>query len=86
MAPHRDSHSAIVTLELRAAGLCIPLAQVAHDFAIPVESIDLPPCDGEVLMTIDGELRRMPVRLHEGGQAGRRRIAISKSVNMISSR
>ncbi len=76
------SHSALVTLELRAAGLCVPLAQVAHNFAIPVESVDLPPCEAEILMTVDGELTRMPVSLHEGGQAGRRRIALSKAVDL----
>ena len=73
-----NSHSALVTLELRAAGLCVPLAQVAHDFAIPLESVDLPPCEGEILMTVDGELTRMSVALHEGGQIGRRRIPLSK--------
>lgn len=85
MIASMTSHSALVTLELRAAGLCIPLAQVAHNFAIPVESVDLPPCEAEILMTVDGELTRMPVLLHEGGQAGRRRIALSKAADMISS-
>ena len=73
------SNSALVTLELRAAGLCVPLAQAAHDFAIPVESVDLPPCEAEIVMTVDGKSTRLPVYLHEGGQAGRRRIALSKS-------
>ena len=73
------SHSALVTLELHAAGKCIPLAQIAHDFAIPVEPIDLPPCEAEILMTIDGRPTRMPVSLHEGGQASKRRIALSKA-------
>ena len=73
-----NSHSAFVTLELRAAGLCVPLAQVGHDFAIPLESVDLPPCEGEILMTVDGELTRTSVTLHEGGQIRRRRIPLSK--------
>ena len=72
------SHSAHVTLELRAAGQSVPLAQVAHDFAIPILSVDLPPCEGEILMTVDGEMTRMPVALREGGKADRRRIVLSK--------
>ena len=43
-----------------------------------MESVDLPPCEAEIVMTVDGEHTRMPVLLHEGGQAGRRRIALSK--------
>ena len=37
------SHSAVVTLVLRAAGKCVPLAQLAHNFAILVDSVDLRP-------------------------------------------
>ena len=73
------SHSAVVTLELRAAGKCVPLAQLAHDFAIPVQSVDLPPCEAEILMTVDGNPTLMRVSLHEGSQVDRRRIALSKA-------
>ena len=73
------SHSAVVTLELRAAGRCIPLAQLAHDFAIPVDSVELPPCEAEILMTVDGKPTLMRVLLHEGAQVGRRRIALSNA-------
>ena len=75
------SHSAVVTLELRAAGRCIPLAQLAHDFAIPVDSVELPPCEAEILMTVDGEPTLMRVSLPEGGQVGRRRIPLSKAAD-----
>ena len=75
------SHSSLVTLELFAAGRRIPLAQVAHDYAIPVESVDLPPCEAEIVMTVDGETTRMPVLLPNGGWIGLRRIALSKAVN-----
>ena len=73
------SHSALVTLDLHAVGRCIPLSQVAHDFAIPVEPVELPPCDAEILMTVDGELTRMPVSLREGGHVDRRRIPLSNA-------
>ena len=77
------SHSALVTLELRAVGQCISLAQMAHDFVIPVEPVDLPPCEAEILMTIDGTPTLMSVSLHEGSQTGRRRIALSKAADII---
>jgi hypothetical protein len=77
------SHSARVTLELRAAGQRIPLAQMAHDFVIPVESVELPPCEAEILMTIDGKPTQMRVSLHEGSKIGRRRIALSKAADTI---
>lgn len=73
-----NSHSSLVTLELFAAGLRIPLSQIAHDFAIPVEAVDLPACEGEILMIVDGERTVMPVALREGGQASQRRIKLSK--------
>ena len=71
------SHSAVVTLELRIAGKCVPLAQVAHNFAIPVEPIDLPAGEAEVVMTVDSVITRMPVFLRSGGQARSRRIELS---------
>ena len=71
------SHSSVVTLELRAGSLRVPLAQVAHNFAIPREAIELPPCDAEILMTIDGNLTRMPVRLRNGSSTSQRRIDLS---------
>ena len=77
------SHSALVTLELRAVGQCISLTQMAHDFVIPVEPVDLPPCEAEILMTIDGTPTLMRVSLHEDSQTGRRRIALSKAADII---
>ena len=71
------SHSAVVTMELRAGDLRVPLAQLAHNFAIPVEPVDLPPCEAEVLMTVDGETTRIPVFLREGIHSDRRRIKLS---------
>ena len=77
MIAPKNSHSSLVSLELFAAGLRIPLSQVAHDFAIPVEAVDVPACEGEVLMTVDGVQTVMLVALREGGQATQRRIKLS---------
>lgn len=72
------SRSATVDLQLHANGQVIPLAQVAHDFAIPTEPVDLPACEAEIVMTVDGEVTRMPVHLRDGAMDDVRRIALSR--------
>jgi hypothetical protein len=78
MIAPRKSHSAAVTMELRAGGVCVPLAQLGQDFAIPAEAADLPPCQAEIVLTVDGQTTRMPVFLREGVHADRRRIALER--------
>ena len=72
------SHSAFVTLELIWGDRRIPLAQAAHDFAILVDSTELPPGEAEIEMTVDGSIVRMPVFLPNGCDLGRKRFSISK--------
>jgi len=77
MLKSATGHSAIVTMELRTNGECIRLAQLGPDFAIPVDAVDLPPGDGEVVMSVDGEVTRMPVSLSEGSSRSRLRIPLA---------
>lgn len=70
------SHSARVTLEFRSGSTRVPLAQLALDFAIAAEPIELPPCSGEILMTVDGAETRMPVRLPDGIGTAQRRFVL----------
>ncbi|MDB5386473.1 MAG: hypothetical protein JWM11_2119 [Planctomycetaceae bacterium] len=72
------SHSAIVTMELYAGNVRVPLAQLGPDFAIPVEAVELQPCEAEIVMTIDGVMTRMRVFLQDGMTADRRRVPLSK--------
>jgi len=72
-------HSAQVTLELVIGDRRIPLAQAAHDFAIVAEPTAFPPCDGEIVMTVDGQIDRMPVHLPSGCFIENRRFAIGQN-------
>ena len=73
-----SGHSAFITLELIFGDRRIPLAQAAHDFAILVDSTELPPGEGEIVMTVDGKTVRMPVFLPNGCDLSRKRFSISK--------
>lgn len=58
--------SADVQLELRAAGRSCELAAIGpHEITLR-EPIDLPPCDAEIVMTVDGEPTHWKVRLVNG--------------------
>lgn len=70
IAPMRNSHSALVAMELRAGDVCVPVAQLAHDFAILAEPVDLPPGEAEILLTVDGQTTRLPVFLPNGARSG----------------
>ena len=72
-------HSAQVTLELVIGDRRIPLVQAAHDFAIVAEPTAFSPCDGEIVMTVDGQIDRMPVHLPSGCFIENRRFAIGQN-------
>jgi hypothetical protein len=65
-----------VTLDLIFQGQRIPLAQVAHNFAILQEPMDLPSGEGEIVMSIDGSVTRIPISLPVGCQAPTKRFPI----------
>jgi hypothetical protein len=76
MSAPKTCHSATVTLTLVIEDREIPLSQAAHDFAIVRDFVELPPCDAELEMVIDGHVDRVSVRLPQGCRAGERRIQI----------
>ena len=59
-------YSSDVRLWLTVADQMYPLAQIWHDHIIFRNAVELPPCEGEVLMTVDGRPRRWRVRLEDG--------------------
>jgi hypothetical protein len=71
-------HSANVRLELHLNGQVLPIAQLGPDFLVLRESIDHPPVDAEIAMSIDGHESRWPVRLDQGLSAAQRRAPISR--------
>lgn len=71
------SHSATVTLELRTDSVRIPLSQLACDFAIVAKPTQLDPCEGEIVMSINGKSEHLPVFLPVGCLATIQRFPIS---------
>jgi hypothetical protein len=53
MSAPKGSHSAVVMLTLAISDREIALFEAAHDFAILSDSVELTPCDAELLTRID---------------------------------
>ncbi len=81
MIASNGSHSALVTMELHAEGRIVRLTQLGGDFAIPAEAVDLPPGPGEVVVSIDGRISRMPVHLTSGASSAMDRITLQTPRN-----
>jgi hypothetical protein len=54
----------------------ITLAQAGSTFVIPVEAIDLPPCDAQIVVIVDGRVHRRKVKLAYGLSKHRREAMI----------
>ncbi|MEQ1824306.1 MAG: hypothetical protein ABL921_00075 [Pirellula sp.] len=61
----------------------IPLSQLTLGFAICAKPVELAPCAGEILMTIDGSETRMSVLLPDGIQQAQLRFEL-RSCETIS--
>lgn len=59
-------YSAEVRLYLETSKGTFSLAQIGPNDVIFAKPVDLPPCDAEVVMSIDGTVTRWPVRLANG--------------------
>jgi hypothetical protein len=65
-------------MELHLNGHVLPIAQLGPDFLILANSVDHPPAEGEIAVSIDGHARRWPVRLDDGISATARQTRISR--------
>lgn len=67
---HRDSsrYSSSVSLNLRVNRERLPLSQVGPGYAILRKAIELPPCNAELVVCVDGKTRTSFVRLVDGAQ------------------
>lgn len=72
----RRIHSADVRLELVAEGRSIPLAKIGPETVFATAPVDLPPCDAQVIMSVDGRVEQWNVRLSRGADPRERTIAI----------
>lgn len=64
--PTCECVSAELRLELRASGQVYDLASIGPNQFIPRQPLDLPSCDAEVVMFVDGSGFLWPVRLPNG--------------------
>ena len=69
----QQHHSAEVRLFPEANHGTYRLAPIGPDDIIFAEAVDLPPCDGEVVMLVDGRETRWQVSLAEGASRERRK-------------
>lgn len=59
-------HSADIRIELNINGFVLNVAQLGPDFITLRDAPDHPPAEGEIVMSIDGKVRRWTVFLPDG--------------------
>jgi hypothetical protein len=72
-------HSAEVKMHLVVDGQKLPIAQLGPDFLILRKTVDHPPADAILFVSIDGKVREWEIRLPDGILVGSRRVAIGKA-------
>jgi hypothetical protein len=83
---NRTCHSAEVRMKLRIGGHDLPIAQLGPDFLILKSPTDHPPAEGEITMSIDGDISCWPVHLNEGISVSQRRTKISRGSQVNESK
>jgi hypothetical protein len=66
MAAMSPGYSADVRLSLVVGDRSFDVGQVGPEDLVLREPVTLPPCEGEIVITIDGSERRYPVSLIDG--------------------
>jgi hypothetical protein len=69
----RPSHSADVQMHLSVNGHTLSIGHLGPDYVILDASIDHPPSDAEVFLSVDGKESRWKVRLVDGLSASQAR-------------
>ena len=75
--PKNSGHSADVRIELNINGFTLNVAQLGPDFLTVRKPTEHPPALAEIMMSIDGKVRRWTVHLPDGISAGRPRTKIA---------
>jgi hypothetical protein len=70
------SYSADVQMELRVNGRVFDVGQLGPDFVMLRDPVEHPPADGEMMVSIDGHVKRWRVLLPEGVSPGKDRTRI----------
>jgi hypothetical protein len=64
-------HSADVRIQLNVNGFALNVAQLGPDFITVRDALEHPPAEGEIVMSVDGKVRRWNVFLPEGISAAK---------------
>jgi len=64
-------YSADVRMQLYVCGRILRIGQLGPDFIVLDEAIDLPPCQAEISLSIDGRVDQWTIHLPHGLAAGR---------------
>lgn len=64
--PNKLGYSADVRMQLNVNGFVLAIGQLGPDFIILRDSVDHPPTEAEIVMSIDGEESRWNVELPNG--------------------
>lgn len=71
-------HSAIVLMELRINGFTLPVSHLGPNFLIAKDSVEHPPTDAEIFLSVDGNERSWQVHLPDGISKEKQKTAISR--------
>ncbi len=77
---NNHGYSADVRMELCVSGHTLRIGQLGPDFLILDELANHPPGGAEIIMSVDGRVRRWPVELPDGVSMDRRRTRIARCV------
>jgi hypothetical protein len=75
---HGNGYSADVRMHLSVNGQTIKIGQLGPNFIILDDALDLAPSQGEITMSIDGQVERWRVSLPDGISANRVKTRIAK--------
>lgn len=71
-------HSANVRMNLVFNGSSFAISHLGPDYVRLQDAVEMPPCDAQIVMVIDGHESRWPVHLPQGLHPGPKRIPVEK--------
>jgi hypothetical protein len=74
--PKGVGYSAEVQMRLSVNGFTLSIGQLGPDFLLLEETVDHPPSEAEISLSIDGDVSRWTVQLPDGISSGRSRTRI----------
>lgn len=80
----RENYSGIVKLRLRVGDQEYRLSRLGPDYVSFRDAVDLPPCEGEVIMTVDDRQHIWSVALSEGASVDSERVSAIPASGSVS--